>query len=959
MENNNANAKMAKAPLVKRIKVPTVRPGTPQAQGAAPAPAAGTNDPAAQVEKQHTGTQEPDLPPEEKKENAAATPAATAGKATERKRGRGVANMPPEQDAPKKEENLQVKKAKIKAKKFLSSALGRLLFIIVFLVVICAGVYSALPGIVESQLPSVFAQNNIPFKNFKMKLFTFDTLELANVSDQTRTMTISSIKINYSLAGLYTARTVRSIELSGVSINGERRKDGISLGALGNLITTPINSKKGNELTINSLSVKNGTFTLKDMEPPTKIVNADGEEEEVDKTISVKFSANGSLSKTGLSMQISTDYESPFLNLKTETSLNKTSMSSQIKTDITEGILMKKGEKLGSVSGNLEVAVNNGVLQTGAANLLLSSSSQKLKLDANVTPKASGFDISLDLDRSFDDPKDAVGKFVGTLSLKANDVAVKGTFEKFDGALPLELKASKLTNGRTAIQDLDLNADLKFSCAGANCSVFLTNPMKLAFSSLQTITMLKQLKFFKPLELTISPMQNEPFLKSESNILSFNLPISAFSTQVFLADNKSNLQVALALNGLKSRVKYNIFSGAYSGDAVFAQSGYADKDIRMTGVQGMVSFNSASLPDARLRIAKASLTQPNILPEFSTELHFRPTNRYEFGVDSTINVQNGLVTATINGSYSLPTHEWDTYLLIPKFILSDSGLKLSSVLPFLTKYIPDTTTGAIAAKGRFAAKDGKIVGPMNVLLENVDTSWNGIKMEALNGVITLSSLLPLETPDGQQIFIGTLNTGIPFQNALFNFRVQANKGLEITNLRMKYADGQFKTIKSFFIPYDGQPSAMLFEGSGLNLSMVTEKLKSPALQVDGILNSEWHVSFTQDKKLRIDQAVFTSKLPGTLHFTAPASLRSKMDPQMLDYLKDVIVKNLKVKAKGQMDGQVSFDVTINGHSPLETDAEDQDVAFDFKGNFKNLLKQEGGLYEIPSDILLSLQNYSK
>jgi hypothetical protein len=84
-----------------------------------------------------------------------------------------------------------------------------------------------------------------------------------------------------------------------------------------------------------------------------------------------------------------------------------------------------------------------------------------------------------------------------------------------------------------------------------------------------------------------------------------------------------------------------------------------------------------------------------------------------------------------------------------------------------------------------------------------------------------------------------------------------------------------------------------------------------------------------------------------------------MNPKMAAYLKDVIVKNMKVTAKGQMDGLLSFDVSIKGHSPLETAENDQDVSFDFKSSFKNLLKQKGKPFEIPSDVLLALQNYSK
>jgi len=969
MENNtngsnpkpSTNDAVKKAPLVKRIKVPTVRHVAPAAQAAPQVSAASdTTTPA----RQFPSVQNNPEPQQKETQNVEASSTASANDAEKAEK-----NLPQKKkhsplqasndiDLPSKTE-LQMKKAKITLKVILANKWVGFGISLCLIGIICGGIYSALPLIAEKHLPSLFAANGMPFQKFKIKELTTKTMELTNVSDKTGTLSISSIKFDYSLFSLYLSNSINSMTLSGVTVNGERRNDGISLGALSNMIYSPINVAKGKELTIHSLQIQNGTFVLKDMTPPKKIINEEGEEVEEDGTVSVQFSAKGSLSHTGLNMEISTNYSSPQLSLKTETTLNKTVNSSQIKMDISEGNILKQNEKTGAITGSTEIAIYNGVLSTGTADLLISSSTQKLKLTAGIAPKESSFDLSLDLDRSFDDLKDAAGKFVGTLSVKANDVTVSGTFENFTGKLPLQIKAPTLTNGQTTIQNLDTDMDLKFSCANMNCSVSLTKPMNFSFSSLQTVGLQRQIKFFTPLSLTINPDPNEPFLKSEGHILTFTLPVSAFKTQLFLTDNFSNLQVATVINGLKSSVKYNLFNGAYAGEAVFQQSGYADKDIRMTGIQGIVSFNSNSLPNARLRVANVALTKPDILPEFSADIRLRPGNRMEFGVDSSIYIQNGVITATVNGSYSLPDHEWDLYLVVPKFILSEEGLKLSSVLPFMQKYLPDTTTGSVAAKGRIATQQGAIVGPLNVFMENVNTKWNDFSIEALNGVVTLSSLSPLATPESQQLFIGTLNTGIPFENALFNFRINANKGIEFANMRMQYAEGQFKTIKSFHIPYEGQPSAILFEGNGINLSMLTENLKSSALQADGIVNSEWKLSFTENKKININQAVFTTKLPGTLHFTPPESLRGKMNPKMAAYLKDVIVKNMKVTAKGQMDGLLSFDVSIKGHSPLETAENDQDVSFDFKSSFKNLLKQKGKPFEIPSDVLLALQNYSK
>lgn len=978
MEDNKSNEQKPtaaptagiKMPTVKKIKVPAkpITPPAPQSAQPAAAPKPSAPKPQPQIIQPDHSDAEPDLPPEEEEAPRAPTaadpasfnsPEANADSTPDglrRKRRPSAAAL--EKEAAKKKAQEKIDHAKARARKVLTNRLYRLGILTVLLVVIAAGVWSSLPMIAENKLPAVFAENGMPFKKFTLKEIKIDSMELSNVSDQTGTLTVGTMKFGYSLMDLFSNSTVKTMELSNVTLNGRRTVDGFELGALGKLISSPMRAKSGSALTINSLKIANGNFILRSDLPPEKIINADGEEEEIDNTVTVRFSANGSMGKAGLNMNISTDSTSPTMKVKTQTQLNKTATSSHLRTEITEGDMLKDEKSVGSATGNLEISIDNGVLSKGLADLLLSSSSQKLKLKAEVLPKGETFDVALDLDRSFEDPKDAKGKFVGALTLKAKDLTVKGRPENFEGRLPVSLEAPTLTNGRMAIQDLKTSADVLFSCASSNCTVKLTKPMTFAFSALQAAGNFRQVKLFTPLELTINPDQNDPFLRSEGANLSFTLPLGGVSTQAYIADAVSGVQTAVAANGVKARVKYNVFTGAYSGEATFAQSALATKDIKMTGVQGIVSFTSGTLPDTRLRVARASFVKPDLMPDFSADLRFRPMSAVELGMDATVALQNGIVTATANGSYTLPTHEWNMYVVVPKFVLSDSGLSLDKVAPFMRQYLPPSISGGFAAKGRVTVKDGKVAGPVDVLIENVAAKTKVADIEALNGVVTLSSIYPLETPANQRLFIGTLNVGIPFQNALFNFRIAADRGVEVAGLRMKYADGQFKNIKPFTLPYAGGASKILMEGSGINLANVVGNLRSDALLVDGIMNSEWQLSYTGDK-LALDQAVFTSKLPGTLHFNPSDKLRKKMNPQMLAFMKDVIVKKMKLTAKGQMDGAVKFNVSLTGHTPLEAEGVEQDVSFDFTSGFKNLLKQQGGLMEIPSDILLSLQDYAK
>lgn len=976
-----------KAPAVKRIKVPTVRAAAPQPGAAAPRPAtplegdvvkpatpgagarpaseAPATEAAARIEAAHkvATSKEPELPAEEKPDLIPNAP-------RKRRRGEAVQIDPAKQKADE-----AIRKAKKRAKAFWKKKVNRLVFVGVGLFAVVYSVYSYLPTLAEHRLPDIFAANGIPFKNFKIKTLTISDMELTNVSDMSGSLTVSSLKADFSLVGLFSDNKIQKLHLNGVTINGIKKDDGISLGAVGDLLTSPMKAKKGKELIISQLQVDNSRFVLKSDKEPQYTEDGDM----IDDTITIGFNARGALSATGLNMNVSTDYSSSQMQVKTETSLNKNAISTQVRTEVTEGNILKpvkpeetaegepepdmfgdlpEPEKIGSITGTFELSVDGGRLSKGSADLQLSSSSQKLTLKAEVLPKSEGFDLSMKLNRSFENPQDAIGRFVGDLSLEAKNMAMSGSSQKFIGSLPLELSSNSLSNSTLNIKDLKTSVDVRFSCEGTLCSYTLTKPMQFSFNNLRYATPQRQITLYEPLSLTINPDQKEKFLKSDKGLFSFVFPISAFVTKVYVADAQSNKQFAVALNGVKSKFNYNVFSSAYDGNMVFAQSNYVDKDVKMSGVQGAVSFSSSSLPAISLRIPSANMVKPDVLPEFSAEVQLRPMSIREYKFDANFQMQNGLITANANGSYALAAKEWSLYVTLPKIILSEAGLPLNSVLPFMANYLPDSTKGAFALRGRVTIRDGKVLGPVNLLLENMSTEVDDIKVSGINGVLTLSSIYPLATPENQQLFAGYLNAGIPFYNALFNFRVIENQGVQVANVRLKYAEGEFKTIKSFFLPYEGTPTPILMEGSGINLSVVTRNLKSPALRVDGLLDSEWKVSLV-DKKLKIDKATFTSKLSGTLHFDAPPSVKDKMDPDMQAFLKDVIVKKMKITAEGFMDGNIKFLTEITGHTPLEADDDDATVSFDFAGNFKNLLKQDGGPIDIPSDVLLDLQNFTK
>lgn len=1016
--------KMVKLPMVKRVKVPVAGQAVPQpaaphaapkiiqpqgtdsepplppeeddvpspqpafyAEAAAPKPApapaqpvvpqpaaqqpAAPAQPAPQTAEQPAKAEPATPAPAEDK---GGTPVEAAQVSSRKRRRENTLSGKAAENAAKKKAQQAIDEAKKKASSIFKKRIVRLVLFVAVLLGVLAGVYSYLPVLAEKKLPEIFAANGLNLKSFKVKELTISAMELTGLTDKGGTLSISSLKAEYSLKDLLMDNKLKSITVRGLSVTGVRRDDGISLGAFGDLLSSSLQAKKGLELDLPKLSINSSSFVMK-REREKELLDENGEP--VDETAVVNFSATGKLQKSVLEMTFQTDYESPNMRLKTTTNLKKSANEAEIKTEITEGEVLKQPaaksadaesdefsepaepaepQVIGSVKGTMEFSVKDGALTKGIGNLALSSSSQTLTLDTEVVPQEKGFDLSLKLNRAFEDKKDALGKLTGDLAIEAKNLEMSGTVHKFSGRLPLKVSSTSLTDGSKLIQQLKIATDIQMNCADGKCSFKLLAPMPVSFNSAIVNTQFRQFKFYQPVSLRVNPDAKEDFLATDGGVLTFTLPLSGFTAQMFVADQIDNRQVGLAMNASKMHLKTNVFSTGVSGDFAFGQSFYTDKDVKASGVQGAFAFDGKSLPSGRVRIAEIELKKKDVLPNFSADVVLKPMGADEYGVKSLLAVQNGVATVSAEGAYSLPSHTWNLYVNIPKVILSETGLPIESVMPFMADKLAKSTSGSFAVKGRVSIARGKMTGPVTLLLDNVSTQWQGMDLKGVNGVVTLSSLLPLETPENQMLYVGRFNPGMPFNNALFNFKVVAERGVQVANARMSFSDGQFKTIKPFFYPYDGSPSAILLEGNGIDLQTLTRNLKSSALQMDGTLNSEWKLSFGE-KGLQVDQAKLLSKLPGTLHFDPSVKIKKTMDASVVKFLGEVIVKQMGVTMQGPLGGALTFKTKITGHSPLEQS--DSTVKFEFSNSFANLLKEDTTPVDLPSDVMLSIQNFTK
>lgn len=910
---------------------------------------------------------DPELPPEDKSEVVASPiEAEDIEKEPPRKRRRRAYQAPAEPD-PRAEKIREMKDQAHKILRMRSFHIGVAAFV-GLIILYC--VYSWLPSLAESKIPEMLGDNGIRVGSYRVKTLTTETMEITGVRDASGKVNIANVKATYSLFDLLTSNRISSLNATGITIKGEKTNEGISLGALGNVITSSMRNMGDDGMTIDRLNLT-GNFILDEELPPPAPVpvdtkkNAKGKgaqdplpEEEPDEPLTVKFSANGSWKPSGLNLTVTTNVENKQLVLSAKSTFFKSPASTEIKAEVTEGNILEKETTVGSVTGTFNVSVKNGSLQNGGADMVLATPAQDVQLKASVQPgEQESFDLQAELKRSFKKPQDAYGKFTGDLKVKADGLKMSGNLQKFNGTLPITLESASLSNGKISVLNMKTTADITLACDTGVCNYSLTKPLKADFGALTYAGQLMQIKTYEPLSLGVNPAK-EPFLTSKKGMLSFRLPLTGFAAKTLVSDKSGSLQTVAAINGAQAVVNYNPFAGTYAGRMIFSQSGYADRNIKLTNLQGDVTFDNNSLPALNLRVGTATLVKQGLLPPLSANLALKPMRGMEYGVNMALRTQNGLVSATAQGSYSPATKEWILLVDVPEQKFSDGGLKLSEILPSLASKFKKEPTGGLAIKGRLHIKDGKVEGPLNLLVRDVSATWGEIDFADANGVLVINSLVPFETASNQQLFIGTLRSGVPFKNALFNFSVSPATGIKVDSLKMGYADGQFKNLKSFTIPHEGTPSAIYLEGRGINLDLLSKNLKDPFLKMEGIIDSDWKVSL-KDGAVVVDSARFQSKIPGLLEFDPPSSVKQKMNKDMQAFLRNVIVKDLLFAMKGPMNALMEFKLGIQGHSPLDTTQTNKEMSLNFTGSLSQFFKQEQAVSEIPSDIQLSLENYYK
>lgn len=933
------------------------QPAPVQAQASAPQPATAQQPAAPAQAQQAQPAQQTPAQPAPQAAPAPATPASDAHPATAKapasplpagvsRPRRGAAVKPA---APAKKDSEALKIAKQKAKETVSRLLRSKVFILssvcaVFLIAVVVGI-SATPSLVESGLPQYLKKNGIMLKSFKVKSLGMTQAELMNFVMSSGSVRIKSVKITYSPIDLWRNKQVKTMDVSGLTINGDISEDGISFGGLESALSA---NAARNPFIAKKLRLTNGQL----------VVNRQNSDE----PLVLGFTSNGSVSADAMNLTTDVSFLNDRFSVKANVVLNKTKAQTDITAEITEGNVLEGEETAGSVTGTWDLTMQAGALTQAKADLSIETPGQTMKLAGTVTPhEDASFSLDTAFARKFKQGFDAGDNFTGEISLKSDKIVFKGNAQNATVDLPLNLKVVSATNKTLAIKDMSLALSGVLSCVDGACAYRLKKEAPIELAALQYFGAYNKVSIAEPVKFSLFTKDN--LVDFQKGTLVFASDILPTSFRAFVSASESSSQVAAALkNNTHLQITYNVFTGEYSGKTAFAGAELMTKDFKSADISGIAGFRQSSLTEAKLMAKNITLTTPDIVAPFDFQATVAPLNADEYSLDMTGAMRNGLITLKAKGSYNFASKSWSLFLDMPKTAFSEAGINFADAFPVLSKKLNAQMDGTLGMNGRVNIAGGKVTGAMKVLLMNVSTKLGSFDLKNMTSVLTITSLTPFETAENQNVFIGQMNMGIPFKDVGISFRAQAD-GVTVSSLNMQYADAGFRLVKPLFIPYDSVPNPFLIEGQGVSFSKLSSLLRMPGLDVDGSGELTMKMSLDkgevmiEDGRLRLSKS--SGGIGGMFRYDPPSSQNVKLDPRMKEFLKSVVFKDLNLTMTGKPAGQMKFKFRLDGYSSADETQRNRKINLDIDGTLQKLLKSDGEAGEMPLGIMNSIQENFK
>lgn len=528
-------------------------------------------------------------------------------------------------------------------------------------------------------------------------------------------------------------------------------------------------------------------------------------------------------------------------------------------------------------------------------------------------------------------------------SLELNG-SIVGSGDTVTGTVRVAAKLPVLSiDGDVTLRGVDLLLDCDLAAAGTVAIVQLTgDDSRLIARVIEPDVVRTQ----KPLELPLRPNQ-DPFFAvdwgpPDGPSFTFDL---ATGPLAFTATLDTDLP-------LPTRLARTTLTGAWSPQAGFTFSAVTDGSRATMPTMGLAASDVWIRTDVdaegitRIKYRMGSLTQSGedayLLPLSVSGSVTIDDVRVRF--DATGRAAGPGLVVKASGQHRLGPNNGEVDLVIEPLVFEPDGLQPASLYPPLADAI-EQAAGKVAVEGRVAWDEETDV-LVKVRLEDLTIKTPQVTLTGVNGTITLDGVDPPTTPPNQQIFIGTVDLGLPLTDGVLTFQLLPENRLRVEHARLTLAGGEVAARPAVVDWTSGTQEVELLVHD-VDLQKLLALADIDGLSAEGKLAGSIPV-LVQDGAVIIRDGKLVAQAPGAIRYApedepgvgtgaqAAASASESMD-LVLDLLHNFQYTGLAFGLERDADGDMRITVGLDGSNPDVYDGYPIDFNLTLTGNIDQLL----------------------
>jgi len=289
----------------------------------------------------------------------------------------------------------------------------------------------------------------------------------------------------------------------------------------------------------------------------------------------------------------------------------------------------------------------------------------------------------------------------------------------------------------------------------------------------------------------------------------------------------------------------------------------------------------------------------------------------------TVTTPDGRRLGRGEGVHDMMTAAGETEFSLAGLVFAPNGLQPNKIIPALLGIV-DAAQGDMDGTVRFAWSDEGVASGAEFELNNI--SFSGptravTRTSAVSGSVTMSSLLPPATAGLQTINVGAVDLdALKLSLGVITFELPGDDSIHL-------AKGEFPWFGGTIGVYDATAeltgrAVIPLRAAGVDLGELLNYVDVEGLSGEGVLSGELPIIF-ENGKARIENGYFQSDGAGVLRYegkgTDAASTQSGNAKAAFDLLREFRYQSMTVKVSGALDGDIDFDIALEGTGELNLD----------------------------------------